>query len=99
MGRRFLQFAAESNLKRVLLEQVPRVGRLEIAGDRKLLTILGRTEEMVDIDWSAQTILPIEFRGEELVLEARAYQGKDEATQAMADDLFAVVLSGAVKIR
>jgi GTP cyclohydrolase II/3,4-dihydroxy 2-butanone 4-phosphate synthase/GTP cyclohydrolase II len=38
----------------------------------------------LDIDWSAQTILPIEFRGEEITLEARAYQGKDEATQAMA---------------
>ena len=38
----------------------------------------------LDIDWSAQTILPISFRGKEVVLEARAYQGCDEATQAMA---------------
>lgn len=38
----------------------------------------------LDIDWSAQTMLPIEFRGEELVLEARAYQGKDATYQAMA---------------
>ncbi len=36
------------------------------------------------IDWSAQTILPIEFRGEELVLEAKAYQGKDPTYQALA---------------
>jgi GTP cyclohydrolase II/3,4-dihydroxy 2-butanone 4-phosphate synthase/GTP cyclohydrolase II len=36
------------------------------------------------IDWSAQTILPIEFRGEELVLDARAYQGHDPSYQAMA---------------
>ncbi len=38
----------------------------------------------LDIDWSAQTILPIAFNGKEVVLEARAYQGCDEATQAMA---------------
>lgn len=38
----------------------------------------------LDIDWSVQTILPIEFEGQEVALEARAYQGKDEATQAMA---------------
>ena len=38
----------------------------------------------LDIDWSAQTILPISFKGREVVLEARAYQGCDEATQAMA---------------
>jgi len=36
------------------------------------------------IDWSAQTILPIEFRGEELVLDAKAYQGKDPTYQALA---------------
>lgn len=34
------------------------------------------------IDWSAQTILPIEFRGRELQLDARAYQGEDIHTQA-----------------
>lgn len=28
----------------------------------------------LDIDWSAQTMLPIEFEGQELQLEARAYQ-------------------------
>lgn len=38
----------------------------------------------MDIDWSAQTILPIDFRGREVHLEARAYQGKDPTTQAMA---------------
>lgn len=38
----------------------------------------------LDIDWSAQTILPIELDGTEVALEARAYQGRDEATQAMA---------------
>ena len=36
------------------------------------------------IDWSAQTILPIEFRGRELHLDARAYQGQDPTCQAMA---------------
>jgi GTP cyclohydrolase II len=38
----------------------------------------------LDIDWSAQTILPIEFEGRELQLEARAYQGLDPNCQAMA---------------
>lgn len=38
----------------------------------------------LDIQRSAQTMLPIEFRGSELLLEARAYQGKDDHTQAMA---------------
>src|SRR5262245_20720656 len=38
----------------------------------------------LDIDWSAQTILPIEFHGKEVVLEARAYQGQEETAQAMA---------------
>lgn len=38
----------------------------------------------MDIDWSAQTILPIEFNGRELQLEARAYQGTDPSMQAMA---------------
>ncbi len=38
----------------------------------------------MDIDWSAQTILPIDFKGREVHLEARAYQGKDPSTQAMA---------------
>jgi GTP cyclohydrolase II/3,4-dihydroxy 2-butanone 4-phosphate synthase/GTP cyclohydrolase II len=38
----------------------------------------------LDIDWSAQTILPINFQGRELQLEARAYQGLDPNCQAMA---------------
>ncbi|MCH9809129.1 MAG: GTP cyclohydrolase II [Alphaproteobacteria bacterium] len=38
---------------------------------------------VLDIDWAAQTVLPIEFRGSEYELEARAYQGKEPADQAM----------------
>ena len=38
----------------------------------------------VDIDRSAQTVLPIEFGGQELQLEAFAYQGADPAFQALA---------------
>ena len=38
----------------------------------------------VDVDWSVSTILPIEFQGKELHLEARAYQGADPTCQAMA---------------
>jgi GTP cyclohydrolase II/3,4-dihydroxy 2-butanone 4-phosphate synthase/GTP cyclohydrolase II len=38
----------------------------------------------VDIDWSAQTILPIEFRNREMLVEARAYQGADPSSQALA---------------
>lgn len=38
----------------------------------------------LDIDWAAQTILPIEFRGKELLLEARGYQGLDPTCQALA---------------
>ncbi len=37
----------------------------------------------LDIDWSVQTIMPIEFQGRELKLEARAYQGLDPHSQAM----------------
>jgi len=37
----------------------------------------------LELDWTAQTILPIEFRGQELQLEARAYQGTDPNTQAL----------------
>lgn len=40
--------------------------------------------KMLDTDRSASTLLPIELDGVEIVLEARAYQGKDEHTQAMA---------------
>jgi len=36
----------------------------------------------LDLDWSAQTMLPIELNGEELHLEARAYQGTDPHNQA-----------------
>ena len=37
----------------------------------------------LDIDWSAQTILPIDFSGREISFEARAYQGKDATYQAL----------------
>jgi GTP cyclohydrolase II len=37
----------------------------------------------LDIDWAVQTVLPIEFQGRELQLEARAYQGLDPQCQAM----------------
>jgi GTP cyclohydrolase II len=37
----------------------------------------------LDIDWSAQTILPIEFRNREVKVEARAYQGADPTCQAL----------------
>lgn len=36
----------------------------------------------LDLDWSAQTMLPIEFKGRELHLEARAYQGLEPQNQA-----------------
>lgn len=39
---------------------------------------------VLDLDWSVQTVLPIEFHGRELTLEARAYQGEDTNSQAMA---------------
>ena len=38
----------------------------------------------LDIDWAVQTVLPIEFKGRELHLEARAYQGLDPHCQALA---------------
>src|SRR5262245_31711158 len=37
----------------------------------------------LDLDWSAQTVLPIEFHGQELRVEARAYQGTDPTCQAL----------------
>lgn len=37
----------------------------------------------LEIDWSAQTILPIEFRNREVQVEARAYQGADPTCQAL----------------
>ncbi len=39
---------------------------------------------VLDIDWSAQTVLPIEFEGREVLLDARAYQGVETASQALA---------------
>jgi len=37
----------------------------------------------LEMDWTAQTFLPIEFRGQELKVEARAYQGTDPNFQAL----------------
>lgn len=37
----------------------------------------------VDVNWAAQTMLPIEFRGQVYQLEARAYQGEEPSHQAM----------------
>lgn len=37
----------------------------------------------LDLDWSVRTILPIEFNGRELVLEAHAYQGDTPEEQAL----------------
>jgi GTP cyclohydrolase II len=44
----------------------------------------GVQEKKLDTERCARTMLPIELDGSEVVLEARAYQGKDEHTQAMA---------------
>lgn len=41
------------------------------------------TSVELELDWTAQTILPLEFRGRELQVEARAYQGSDPAFQAL----------------
>jgi GTP cyclohydrolase II/3,4-dihydroxy 2-butanone 4-phosphate synthase/GTP cyclohydrolase II len=41
------------------------------------------TSVELELDWTAQTILPIEFIGRELQLEARAYQGTDPNFQAL----------------
>ena len=38
----------------------------------------------LDIDWTAQTILPVEFHGREIKFDARAYQGVDPHCQALA---------------
>lgn len=46
------------------------------------MTISAVTSTPVDIDWSAQTVLPIEFEGRELALEARAYRGDHESKEA-----------------
>jgi GTP cyclohydrolase II/3,4-dihydroxy 2-butanone 4-phosphate synthase/GTP cyclohydrolase II len=42
------------------------------------------TSAKLEIDWSAQTMLPIEFGGSEIALEAHAYQGREPDTQAVA---------------
>jgi GTP cyclohydrolase II/3,4-dihydroxy 2-butanone 4-phosphate synthase/GTP cyclohydrolase II len=44
----------------------------------------GVQQKKLDTDRCARTLLPIEVDGREVVVEARAYQGKDEHTQAMA---------------
>lgn len=41
------------------------------------------TSVELELDWTAQTILPLEFRGKELQVEARAYQGTDPSFQAL----------------
>lgn len=41
------------------------------------------TSVELELDWTAQTILPLEFKGKELQVEARAYQGTDPAFQAL----------------
>lgn len=48
------------------------------------MPVIGVQPKKLDLDRSAHTMLPIELDGVEYVLEARAYEGKDEHTQAMA---------------
>ena len=48
------------------------------------MPLTGVQEKKLDTERSARTRLPIDLDGVEVVLEARAYQGKDEHTQAMA---------------
>ncbi|WP_334148503.1 GTP cyclohydrolase II [Hyphomicrobium sp.] len=48
------------------------------------MPLTGVQKKTFDTDLSARTMLPIDLDGREVVLEARAYQGKDEHTQAMA---------------
>jgi GTP cyclohydrolase II/3,4-dihydroxy 2-butanone 4-phosphate synthase/GTP cyclohydrolase II len=48
------------------------------------MTSLALNSVQLDIDRAAQTILPIDFQGQELQLEAFAYQGADPAYQALA---------------
>ncbi|MEM1371447.1 MAG: GTP cyclohydrolase II [Pseudomonadota bacterium] len=40
------------------------------------------TSAPLEIDWSAQTVLPIDFHGREVSLEARAYQGDEPHKEA-----------------
>ena len=42
------------------------------------------TSVKLPADWSVQTILPIDFQGKELLLEAHAYQGESEEEQILA---------------
>ncbi|MCH9765931.1 MAG: GTP cyclohydrolase II [Alphaproteobacteria bacterium] len=42
------------------------------------------TKLKIDTDLTAETILPIEFQGREVALEARAYQSEDRAFEALA---------------
>lgn len=44
------------------------------------------TAVTLDIDWKAQTLLPIEFDGREVALEARAYQAEDARSGGEASD-------------
>lgn len=44
----------------------------------------GVKSQKLDCGHAARTILPVDFNGKELSFEARAYQGQDEHTQAMA---------------
>ena len=48
------------------------------------MTSLALKSAKLDIERSAQTILPIDFGGQELQFEAFAYQGADPAYQALA---------------
>ncbi len=48
------------------------------------MPLSGVQARKLDTDRCARTMLPIELDGAEVVFEARAYQGKDEHTQAMA---------------
>src|SRR5688572_33409708 len=50
----------------------------------RFMTSLALKVAKLDIERSAQTILPIELQGRALQLEAFAYQGADPAYQALA---------------
>ncbi|MBS0233960.1 MAG: GTP cyclohydrolase II [Proteobacteria bacterium] len=42
------------------------------------------TSVKLPADWSVETILPIDFKGKELMLEAHAYQGETQEEQVLA---------------
>ncbi|MBN9248120.1 MAG: peptide ABC transporter substrate-binding protein, partial [Hyphomicrobium sp.] len=42
------------------------------------------TSVQLPADWSVETILPIEFKGQELMLEAHAYRGATDEEQILA---------------